>query len=213
MENATGGSGDDILQGNAVNNTLTGGGGNDLIDGLGGVNTAAYSGNELDYQYTQNADGSWTVTDLRSGSPDGTDTLRNVEFLKFNDATVDLGPPVAFITGTASSDTIDVTHTITGDPMPCNGNNVIYGMAGNDTISGLGGDDHIYGGDGADTLYGGAGNDCLDGGAGADKMCGGTGDDTFVVDKTGDLVIENANGGLDTVLVSVAYTLPANVEN
>ena len=44
------------------------------------------------YQITQNADASWTVVDLRSGSPDGTDTLRNIEYLQFNDKTVAVGP-------------------------------------------------------------------------------------------------------------------------
>ena len=213
IENAIGGAGNDILRGNAANNTLTGGGGNDTIDGLNGVNTAVYSGNEFDYQYAQNADGSWTVTDVRAGSPDGSDIVRNVEFLKFNDTTVDLGPPVNFISGTASNDTIDATHTVAGNSLPCDANDTIYGMAGNDMLNGLGGDDHIYGGDGSDTLYGGTGNDWLDGGSGADKMVGGPGDDTFVVDNTGDVVIENANEGSDTVLASVSYTLPANVEN
>ena len=213
IENAIGGAGNDILRGNAANNTLTGGGGNDTIDGLNGVNTAVYSGNKSDYQYAQNADGSWTVTDVRAGSPDGSDIVRNVEFLKFNDTTVDLGPPVNFISGTASNDTIDATHTVAGNSMPCDANDTIYGMAGNDMLNGVGGDDLIYGGDGSDALYGGTGNDWLDGGSGADKMVGGPGDDTFVVDNTGDVVVENANEGSDTVLASVSYALPANVEN
>ena len=44
---------------------------------------------------TQNADGSWKVVDLRAGSPDGTDTLRNIDFLQFSDTTVAVGasPP------------------------------------------------------------------------------------------------------------------------
>ena len=44
---------------------------------------------------TQNADGSWTVADLRTGSPDGTDTLKNIDFLQFSDTTVAIGtvPP------------------------------------------------------------------------------------------------------------------------
>ncbi len=39
----------------------------------------------------QNGDGSWTLTDLRSGSPDGTDMLRDVELLHFSDQTIVLG--------------------------------------------------------------------------------------------------------------------------
>src|SRR6185369_7716383 len=65
---------------------------------------------------------------------------------------------------------------------------------------------------GADTLIGGTGNDYLNGLAGADQMRGGQGDDTYVVDNVGDVVIENANEGFDTVNASITYTLPANAE-
>src|SRR6185369_3660712 len=71
------------------------------------------------------------------------------------------------------------------------------------TLSGTGG---------ADTLIGGTGNDYLNGLAGADQMRGGQGDDTSVVDSTGDVVIENANEGFDTVNASITCTLPANAE-
>src|SRR6186713_2619000 len=71
-----------------------GGAGNDTIDGLSGSDTAVYSGSSTNYQVTQNAGGSWTVADLRSGSPDGTDTVRNIEYLQFSDKTVAFGPLV-----------------------------------------------------------------------------------------------------------------------
>ncbi len=91
IENAVGGTGNDTLIGNAANNTLTGGHGNDTLDGVSGTDTAVYSGKSTDYRITANADGSYTVTDLRSGSPDGTDTLRHIELAKFSDTTVTLG--------------------------------------------------------------------------------------------------------------------------
>ena len=59
----------------------------------------------------------------------------------------------------------------------------------------------------------GAGNDTLDGGTGNDSLSGGSGDDTYLVDTTGDSVIENANEGSDTVQSSMTYTLGAEVEN
>src|SRR3569623_905979 len=56
-------------------------------------------------------------------------------------------------------------------------------------------------------------SDRIDGGAGADTMAGGMGNDTYVVDNAGDVVVENAGEGADTVNASVPYTLGANVEN
>jgi Ca2+-binding RTX toxin-like protein len=44
-------------------------------------------------------------------------------------------------------------------------------------------------------------------------MIGGAGDDTYYVYNTGDVIIENANEGTDTVASSFNYTLGANVEN
>jgi subtilisin family serine protease len=73
--------------------------------------------------------------------------------------------------------------------------------------------DVLVGGAGADQLSGLAGNDTLDGGLGADTMLGGTGNDTYYVDNTGDLVIEDAAAGTDTVFAALAYILTANVEN
>ncbi|MDP2794671.1 MAG: calcium-binding protein, partial [Sulfurisoma sp.] len=65
----------------------------------------------------------------------------------------------------------------------------------------------------ANILDGSAGNDTLNGGSGADTLIGGDGNDTFVVDNAADLVVENANQGIDLVQSSVTHTLAAEVEN
>ncbi|HVI88508.1 MAG TPA: calcium-binding protein, partial [Dongiaceae bacterium] len=62
-------------------------------------------------------------------------------------------------------------------------------------------------------ITGNASVNTLDGGAGADTLIGGAGNDTYIVDNVGDIVIENAGEGTDTVQSSVSYVLSANVEN
>ncbi|MFC0219133.1 glycosyl hydrolase family 28-related protein [Pseudochelatococcus lubricantis] len=69
------------------------------------------------------------------------------------------------------------------------------------------------GNSGTNHLVGNTGNNVLDGGAGADTLEGGAGNDTYVVDHSGDVVIENANSGIDTVVSNRSYTLGAHVEN
>ncbi len=81
-------------------------------------------------------------------------------------------------------------------------------------FTGNGLDNTITGAGLADTLFGGIGNDLLDGGTGADSLLGGIGSDIMVVDNAGDVVVEAANQGIDTVRTTLAaYTLGANVEN
>ncbi|MEK8035032.1 calcium-binding protein [Ideonella sp. DXS29W] len=53
----------------------------------------------------------------------------------------------------------------------------------------------------------------LDGGLGKDTLTGAAGDDVYTVDDTGDVVVEQSNGGIDTVYSSVSWTLGKYVEN
>jgi Ca2+-binding RTX toxin-like protein len=85
--NRTGTAISQTLAGGDFNDTLTGLGGNDKLYGNGGDDTAVYTGAKASYTITHNADGTYTVTDLRGGSPDGTDTLHGIEFLQFSDQT------------------------------------------------------------------------------------------------------------------------------
>ncbi len=61
-------------------------------------------------------------------------------------------------------------------------------------------------------LAGAEGNDTLVGGLGADTLLGGVGDDSYTVDDVGDVVIEAADTGLDTVTTLVSYTLSDHIE-
>ena len=68
------------------------------------------------------------------------------------------------------------------------------------------------GNSGADLLTANSGNDTLTAGSGVATLAGGTGNDTFVVNNAAD-VVEAKNSGINTVLSSVSYVQPQNVEN
>lgn len=99
----------------------------------------------------------------------------------------------------------------------------INGTPRDDTINGLNGDDLIYGRDGndnihgdrdSDRIYGEAGNDSLYGGVDyRDVLYGGPGNDVYYVFDYRDVVVELAGEGVDTVLTTVNYTLPSQVED
>jgi hypothetical protein len=72
--------------------------------------------------------------------------------------------------------------------------------------------DQIIGRAGIDFIEAFGGDDTLDGGGGADIMAGGAGNDVYVVDNAGDVVIENANEGNDTVYSTAHLRLTENVE-
>lgn len=65
----------------------------------------------------------------------------------------------------------------------------------------------------ANSITGNAGANTLDGGAGADTLAGGKGNDVYIVDSPGDIVLEGASAGIDTVRSSISHTLASNVEN
>lgn len=82
-------------------------------------------------------------------------------------------------------------------------------LTGTSAINGTGNarDNLITGNAAANQLSGLAGNDTLNGGGGNDTMTGGAGNDTYYVDTSGDVVNENANEGIDTVISSISYSI------
>jgi subtilisin-like proprotein convertase family protein len=77
----------DNLLGMSGNDSLTGGAGNDTIDGGIGIDAAIFNGNLSGYTLTKTGS-SYTIRDNKGA--DGTDTVTNVEALKFADKTVSL---------------------------------------------------------------------------------------------------------------------------
>ena len=83
-----GSSGANVLTGGSANDTFTGGAGNDTIDGGAGTgDKVVFSGARANYTISL-AGATYTAVDNRGGSPDGTDTVTNVENFQFSDGTL-----------------------------------------------------------------------------------------------------------------------------
>ncbi|AGS25817.1 beta strand repeat-containing protein [Rhizobium etli] len=229
-----GGDGANILDGGAGDDTLMGGYGNDtfIVDSLNdviienagaGTDTiktalASYSlaaiSNVENLTYTGTADFTGTGNELANMITGGVG----------NDV-LDGGAGVDTLVGGAGNDTYIVDNVSDVVTEAANaGIDTIktalasYSLASLTNVENLvhtGSSDFAGTGNAsANAIIGGAGNDTLDGGTGADTLTGGTGNDIYVVDNVGDLVVENAGEGTDTVKTSLAsYTLGANVEN
>ncbi|WP_198374401.1 peroxidase family protein [Neoroseomonas rubea] len=66
------------------------------LDPTRAIDTAVYTGNRADYDFSINADGSWTVAHTRGTQTDGTDRLLHIERLQFADGA--WAPPNATLT-------------------------------------------------------------------------------------------------------------------
>ena len=83
-ETLNGINGSETLKGGIGNDIFQGNGGNDFIDGGADYDTATYSGKFSDYTFSI-SNKVVTVTDNRSSTNDGIDTLSNIEKLNFAD--------------------------------------------------------------------------------------------------------------------------------
>ncbi|HWA39795.1 MAG TPA: calcium-binding protein [Burkholderiales bacterium] len=173
--------------GNGLNNSITGNSGDDTLDGGAGNDTLVGGlGNDL-YIVDATTD---VVTELANA---GSDTIES-------SATYSIAP-----TALAQVEHLTLTGTANINATGNTQANILTGNSGNNSLAG---------GTGNDTLLGGEGNDTLSGGAGIDTLQGGDGDDTYLMDATADTMVEAGDGGIDTVVVAMTYTLvEGNVEN
>lgn len=199
IENATGGSGNDVLIGNDAANILTGNGGDDTLQGRGGkdvlnggagFDTASFAdaatGVKVSIGNNFNGD---------SGEGDQLISIERVEGSNFNDELIG-GNSADNLAGQGGDDKIvggNAADTLDGGA----GNDFLEGGNDNDTLLGGAGNDKLDGGNGNDSLNGGAGDDTLDGGNGNDTLNGGTGNDTV---SGGNGVDTLSGGGGDDTL-------------
>ncbi|MBB5223126.1 serralysin [Amaricoccus macauensis] len=148
IENAEGGSGNDIFvgdgaansfYGNAGNDTFDGAGGTDHFDGGAGIDVVFYSGNT---------------------APVRVDLTNGVVTFPGQGAASETVVAIENVQGGSGND------ILIGDAA----NNALSGNNGNDLLAGRVGDDGLFGGSGNDTLDGGDGTDILSGGAGTDTI-------------------------------------------
>jgi Tryptophan-rich Synechocystis species C-terminal domain/Cadherin-like/RTX calcium-binding nonapeptide repeat (4 copies) len=90
ISNVIGSSHDDRIFSGPGTNLIFGGGGNDFILGRGGTDTAGFSGARSDYFALFVNSDEVKITDLRPGSPDGTDDVVSVHSFQFSDGTYSL---------------------------------------------------------------------------------------------------------------------------
>jgi len=96
------GGGTNSATGGNLADVFIAGPGHDTFDGGGGIDVAQYHGAIGSYTVTKLAAHKYLVHDNRHGSPDGTDTLVNVEYLEFTNATVYIGGPVTVVHTTSA---------------------------------------------------------------------------------------------------------------
>jgi Ca2+-binding RTX toxin-like protein len=190
----------DIIQGGDGNDTVFGGVGGDSLNGDAGDDTifggdgedrlGGSAGNDM-------LDGGREDDRLHGG--DGDDALSGGEG---NDA-LDGGDDTDTLIGGTGNDTLQGG----------NGADTLSGGGDNDTLQGWNGSDTLSGGDGDDILQGDGGHDSLSGGAGADSLEGGLGDDTYTWEDLSDMLVEEIDGGIDTVQSHFDWNGAAHFEN
>jgi Ca2+-binding RTX toxin-like protein len=199
IETVVGGSGNDVITGNAVANNLDGAGGNDTLSG-GGLNDVISGGDGDDAINYSIGDG---VDSVDGGA--GLDTL-NVTGGGTDDtlAVVFGGTVLTTVAGGAVGNLESVTANLDGGS-----DTLTYGTtAASVTVNlGAGSASGFTSIAGIDNVTGGAASDNLTDAAGlVNTLAGGAGDDTLVVHDTAD--VTSGDAGIDEVQsLATSYTL------
>ena len=185
---AFGGSGDDVLFGGSLNDSLVGNAGNDQLFG-GDGDDVLRGGTGNDSVDGGNAD------DRVFGSS-GDDVLIGGA----GEDRINAGSGNDGLSGGAGD---DILLAQSGDDTAFGGegNDRILGQTGSDILSGESDDDIIKGGSGEDTIGGGIGNDSLFGNEDDDLILGATGDDSIDAAEGADIV--NGGDGQNTIMDTV----------
>jgi Ca2+-binding RTX toxin-like protein len=209
IENAIGGTGDDILIGNQVSNrleggasadTLTGGAGADVLIGGAGSDTAAYTNSPQGVTIN-------LLTGQGFGGDATGDTLQSIENLEgsaFSDTFIaNLDPNQ--LDGIGGVDTVSYVQSSAGVNVNLSAGLGSGGFASGDllisieNIEGSDFDDTLVGDGKINVLNGRGGDDTIFAGAGNNWINAGTGNNTIYSGNDQDLFILSVGAGLDTI--------------
>jgi Ca2+-binding RTX toxin-like protein len=216
---------DTLIAGSGIA-TLVGGQGNDtfvidnandmIVEGVNcGNNTVITSVSYVLPANVQNITGTGNADLTLQGND-----LGNVITANSGNDTLIAGSGPAFLIGGAGNDTFvvnnvaDVVQAKTGGINTVQTSVSYVASANVKILTGTGNADiTLTGNDLANVITANSGNDTLVAGSGGATLVGGSGNDTFVVNNINDVIVESPNAGIDSVLTSVDYVLPANVQN
>lgn len=230
----TGNSGNNTLNGAAGADVLIGGAGNDtyVVDNAGdaifespaeGVDTVQATVSHTLSDNVENLVLSGTTLNGTGNALDntitGTSSVNTLSGLDGND-TLSGGSGADRLIGGSGDDVFivdnldDVIIESSGEGIDLVQSSNYHNLAANVENLTLTGTDNISGAgnSGVNTIIGNSGNNLLNGAGAADTLIGGLGNDFYIVDDTGDLVIENTSEGSDLISASVTFTLSDNVE-
>ncbi len=216
-----GGLGDNVITGGAGNDTLISSAGNDRVDGgAGNDNIDAGIGNDViiggaGSDTLRGGDGA-DVFVIRSGET-GLDTVMDFSVAqdKIDLSGLGITSLAQALAGASFNKLVFggetmVLNNVTASSLTAS-NFIFAGTSG--AVTSVSSDASTSTAPSAGLTVGTAGNDMLEGTTGADTLTGGKGDDVYIVDHLGDVVVELASGGYDTVMTTLSsYTLSGQLE-
>lgn len=179
IEQAIGGSGNDLITGSAGNNRIIGmdghdsilaGLGDDFVNGANGYDTVR--GGDGNDNVLGGSGNDWIFGDAGSDYLQG-DLGRDYLIDDLGNDRLFGGEGDDYLTAGAGEDTLDGGA----------GNDLMLGGALHDVLYARTGNDTLIGGAGRDSLYGEEGDDVIEGGNARDDLRGGAGADTFVFSR------------------------------
>ncbi|MDW9823045.1 calcium-binding protein [Sinorhizobium meliloti] len=229
-DNLSGHFGNDVLNGNGGDDFITGGDGDDTYDGGAGHDILSFQ-DAYDSPLATNGINLNTATGTVVDQFGFSETFQNFEEYRgtqFADTMIGSSANETFmglggrdtLNGWTGSDLVRYDRDAQfggtlGVKVDLDAGTARDGFGREDTLISI---ENVRGTDFADSIVGNwaanflrgfAGNDWINGGTGSDTMRGGKGNDTYTVDRSGDVVDENADSGagVDTVRSTVSFNL------